>query len=71
MALQSSVQFKQLIDALLLNGTTNNIQCSKSTIAGQTYAITGTLSQPRSVIQAMIKANGGRVVASVGKKTMD
>ncbi len=70
MALQSSVHFKQLIDALLLNGvqpTTSRVQ--NQPLQGQTYAISGTLSQPRSAIQAMIKANGGRVVANVGKKT--
>lgn len=40
-----------------------------SAIAGTTWVITGTLSQPRDEIAEMIVARGGKVAASVSKKT--
>ena len=40
---------------------------SSQQLAGQTFVITGTLSQPRSAIEAIIKDNGGKVVKSVSK----
>jgi DNA ligase (NAD+) len=42
---------------------------SDSAIAGTTWVITGTLSQSRDVIGEMIIARGGKVSASVSKKT--
>lgn len=36
-------------------------------LSGQTFVITGTLSQPRSAIEAIIKDNGGKIVKSVSK----
>jgi DNA ligase (NAD+) len=47
-------------------------QAAASTVAkfkGQTFVITGTLSQPRSYYEKIIKANGGLVTDSVSKKT--
>jgi DNA ligase (NAD+) len=42
---------------------------SDSAIAGSTWVITGTLSQPREEIAEMIIARGGKVSGSVSKKT--
>jgi DNA ligase (NAD+) len=38
-------------------------------LAGMTFVITGTLSQPRSEIKAWIQSQGGRVTGSVSQKT--
>lgn len=38
-------------------------------LEGQTFVVTGTLSQPRPVFEALIKQNGGTVSGSVSKKT--
>jgi DNA ligase (NAD+) len=38
-------------------------------LAGLTFVITGTLSQPRDEIQAWIEARGGKVSGSVSPKT--
>ena len=42
---------------------------SDSAIAGTTWVITGTLSQPRDEIAEMIIERGGKVSGSVSKKT--
>jgi NAD-dependent DNA ligase len=42
---------------------------SDSAIAGTTWVITGTLSQPRDQIAEMIRERGGKVSGSVSKKT--
>jgi DNA ligase (NAD+) len=42
---------------------------SDSAIAGMTWVITGTLSQPRDEIAEMIIERGGKVSGSVSKKT--
>ena len=42
---------------------------SSELIAGKTFVITGTLSQPRDEIAARIKSAGGKVTDSVSKKT--
>jgi DNA ligase (NAD+) len=42
---------------------------SNSAIAGSTWVITGTLSQPREEIAELIVARGGKVSGSVSKKT--
>src|SRR6202011_5735661 len=44
-------------------------QASDSKIAGSTWVITGTLSQPRDEIAEVIIAKGGKVSGSVSKKT--
>jgi DNA ligase (NAD+) len=44
-------------------------QQSGSAIAGSTWVITGTLSQPRDEIADLIVARGGKVSGSVSKKT--
>lgn len=38
-------------------------------LRGLTFVITGTLSQPREQIEALIEAHGGKVTGSVSKKT--
>lgn len=38
-------------------------------LAGRSFVITGTLSQPREVFERLIRANGGTVQGSVSKKT--
>ena len=44
-------------------------QNANSSVAGKTFVITGTLSQPRSAFKKMIEASGGKVSGSVSKKT--
>jgi DNA ligase (NAD+) len=44
-------------------------EASASAIAGMTWVITGTLSQPRDQIAEMIIEHGGKVSGSVSKKT--
>jgi DNA ligase (NAD+) len=44
-------------------------RATQSTIAGTTWVITGTLSQPRDELAEMIVARGGKVIGSVSKKT--
>jgi DNA ligase (NAD+) len=38
-------------------------------LEGTTFVITGTLSQPRSHFQKLIKAAGGKASGSIGQKT--
>jgi DNA ligase (NAD+) len=38
-------------------------------LAGQTWVITGTLSQPRPAFEDIIRAHGGKVAGSVSRKT--
>lgn len=38
-------------------------------LSGKTFVITGTLSEPRKAIQALIEANGGKVSGSISKTT--
>lgn len=38
-------------------------------LAGKTVVITGTLSQPRAIFEAMVQAHGGKCAGSVSKKT--
>ena len=40
-----------------------------TTLAGQTFVLTGTMSAPRGAIKALVEANGGKVTGSVSKKT--
>jgi len=40
-----------------------------SAIAGKTFVITGTLSQPRPAFKKIIEANGGKVSGSISQKT--
>lgn len=41
---------------------------AKSNLCGETFCVTGTLSEPRDAIHRLIIANGGKVVTSVTKK---
>jgi len=45
------------------------VETSAGPLAGKTLVVTGTLSSPRSEIQARIEAAGGKVAGSVSKKT--
>jgi DNA ligase (NAD+) len=42
---------------------------STGPLAGKTLVVTGTLSKPRSEVQASIEAAGGKIAGSVSKKT--
>jgi DNA ligase (NAD+) len=44
------------------------ITVSSGKFEGMTFCITGTLTQPRKVIQLMVKAAGGKVVGSISSK---
>ena len=44
------------------------ISVSSGKFEGMTFCITGTLTQPRKVIQLMVKAAGGKVVGSISSK---
>jgi DNA ligase (NAD+) len=47
----------------------SSLNNADSPIAGKTFVITGTLSQPRSTFKKIIEAQGGKVSGSVSKKT--
>ncbi|MCY3575250.1 MAG: NAD-dependent DNA ligase LigA [Chloroflexi bacterium] len=38
-------------------------------LSGKTFVLTGTMSQPRGELKALIEANGGKVTSSVSKRT--
>lgn len=40
-----------------------------SSLEGQTFVLTGTMSVPRNDVKALVEANGGKVTGSVSKKT--
>ena len=44
------------------------VSVSNGKFDGMTFCITGTLTQPRKVIQLMVKAAGGKVVGSISAK---
>jgi DNA ligase (NAD+) len=44
-------------------------RAASSTLAGKTFVLTGTLSEPRETIADRIRAAGGKVSSSVSKKT--
>lgn len=65
-----------MIDELLAVGvkpeepTRSSTASSEATVlSGKTFVITGTLSQPRSTIEKMIKSAGGKTSSSVSKNT--
>jgi DNA ligase (NAD+) len=47
----------------------SQLSSSDSAIAGTTWVITGTLTQPRDEIAELIISRGGKVSGSVSKKT--
>ncbi len=64
------------LQSLGINPTSDNydpersaIQDSSSPIAGKTFVITGTLSQPRPAFKKIIEEHGGKVSGSISKKT--
>ncbi len=40
-----------------------------NTLAGKTFVLTGSMSQPRGQLKALVEANGGKVTGSVSKRT--
>jgi DNA ligase (NAD+) len=53
-----------------LNFGTRETELPKSDrLAGSTWVITGTLSEPREVLAELIRSHGGKVVGTVSKKT--
>ena len=63
---------KNLIQALKGYGLNMQAEAKESTgtkLAGKTFCITGTLSQPRDVFKQMIEDLGGKVTGSVTSKT--
>ena len=65
----SSKHYQNIVKALIESGIdpTPPKRPSSQELTGKTFVITGTLSQPRSAIEAIIKDNGGKVVKSVSK----
>jgi len=51
------------------NSLATKIQPTSNKVAGRTFVITGTLSQPREVFVQLIEQHGGRVTGSVTQKT--
>ena len=56
----------ELSHHLVLNKEPESVSSGK--FDGMTFCITGTLTQPRKVIQLMVKAAGGKVVGSISNK---
>jgi DNA ligase (NAD+) len=50
-------------------GTTRSEQPKSDRLAGSTWVITGTLSEPREVLAEIIRSHGGKVAGTVSKKT--
>jgi DNA ligase (NAD+) len=44
-------------------------RAESSTLAGKTFVLTGTLSEPREMVADRIRAAGGKISSSVSKKT--
>jgi DNA ligase (NAD+) len=64
----------ELLDRLRAAGVnfsagTASVVAVSDVLAGQTFVITGTLSQPREHFEELIRAHGGKVSSSVSKKT--
>jgi DNA ligase (NAD+) len=63
---------RELLDALRghgLNFVQRTVEAASDSLAGTTWVITGTLSQPRDEIADVIRSHGGKVSSSVSKKT--
>ncbi|MFQ5666839.1 MAG: NAD-dependent DNA ligase LigA [Candidatus Binatia bacterium] len=60
-----------VIERLLRAGVQPRVQrrAGAGRLAGKTFVLTGTLSQPRDHVARAIEASGGRVTSSVSKKT--
>ncbi len=67
----SSSHFQSLIQDLITQGVnpTPPKEPSSQHLSGQTFVITGTLSQPRQKIESMIQDHGGKVIKSISKST--
>ncbi len=52
-----------------INPTQTTARTAAGPLTGQTFVITGTLTQPRAQIKAQIETLGGKVAGSVSKKT--
>ena len=44
-------------------------QAAGTALAGKTFVLTGSMSQPRAQVKALVEAHGGKVTGSVSKKT--
>jgi DNA ligase (NAD+) len=63
---------RELLEALRghgLNFVQRTVEAASDSLAGTTWVITGTLSQPRDEIADVIRSHGGKVSSSVSKKT--
>ena len=70
----NSDDFKNLEAQLAADPSLLNIQDTEvkelgDAFAGQTFVITGTLSESRGYFEKLVKDNGGKVSSSVSKKT--
>jgi DNA ligase (NAD+) len=67
----ASPPFRQLISELQAHGVTPTQpqEASSNKLSNYIFVITGTLSQPRSQIEAYITDNGGKIGTSVSKST--
>lgn len=52
-----------------LNFTQKQVQAASDKLAGTTWVLTGTLSQPREEIADLIRSHGGKISSSVSGKT--
>ena len=50
-------------------GLDDFVEPASQCLSGLTFVVTGTLSQPRETIHALIETNGGKTSSSVSKKT--
>ncbi|HEX8373300.1 MAG TPA: NAD-dependent DNA ligase LigA [Chthoniobacterales bacterium] len=57
------------LEKLQLNFTGDATETASTQLAGLTFVLTGSLSQPREVFEEMIRAAGGKTSSSVSKKT--
>lgn len=73
---EAGQQVLTTLQALDINPQSHNyrpeaptVETSDSAIAGKTFVITGTLSQPRDHFKDLIEAAGGKITGSVSKST--
>ena len=64
-------EMQALLDALMAKGLNPQVNAGLSSdlLKGQTFVLTGALSEARPVIQARLESLGARVASSVSKKT--
>ena len=52
-----------------LNMAAEEKKAAGTALAGKTFVLTGSMSQPRAKVKALVEAHGGKVTGSVSKKT--